>query len=63
MNGYTALNELAYEGITPIEAFHSQLKPESGLYDDDDDDDFFKKKTMKKIRISKLLSIKFTSSV
>ena len=32
------IEKLDYEGIPPIEAFHSQLKNESVLFDDDDDD-------------------------
>ena len=32
------IEKLAYEGIPPIDAFHSQLKNESVLYDDNDDD-------------------------
>ena len=44
------LEQLDYEGIPPIEAFCSQLKNESVLYDDDDkeDDDDEKDKKLRK---------------
>ena len=32
-------SKLDYDGNPPMEAFHSQFKHESVLYDDDDDDD------------------------
>ena len=57
--GVDGIVKLDYEGIPPMEAFHSQQKNDSAQYDDNDDD----AKKIKKRRIKKNIIKEITSIV